>query len=938
MSEAAFQPRVRRRADAPTSTRMRLLLPQADGPVGLPPLVVLDRPIEPMYLRPGTHRGILARELVRQAVLLAAREELGLVTRDEVLRESVLVNRGYQVEADLELTTVFVPGRSARFTLVRLLGAERQTVWSQEVPLLAVNRLDYLALVERLGPWTRTSLPRALRQAGFPSRPRPAPGNAVPPADVRERLKSLTYLDQFAAVRQLHAALHAQGDSPELLLDLVRAYAHLGVLTEHHWTAAHKVFKARALLYAQRLLEKAPAAPAGRRARAYAAALIGLHQAALADLEQAGGGEAPGWVGLVRAACEFDLEHLDRATRAASPNTLALLLRFQLREHSGAATLSQQAADDLLAAAPECYRVLDSISTTGGLAVLHQATQAGPERLLENTPRRVRALPGLPEAVARATGAVADRNERLSRVLSELERAGEPGRDLGELSWACLGRLLWEDRFLQVFRRADLLHRRLQAPPAAYLDGAYLPVTRHPYSSFLNVFRLRGAELAEALHALYRTIDVAEVEMTQAARLAQMLHDPEVDGPNNPGPAQALRHQDDVYRDLLGTLRATRAAPRLAAARLMLVVSPRAPVPKAVLIDEDWAFAEKHAAAWEKAHARAPAILGALARRYGALKRDEDAARCLRLYIRLSPDAWAYHQLAVYHRSHGRVDLWRATLEEFLTHPETGLEHARFRADIAKHHMLKGEYAQARPYALAAARTGALWAMRCACECEEGLGQWREAERWAERSARRYPEAVDEWVLWCLRTGRGDLKAALRCMIDTPPPADERAHFPRHANAEAYYHLLAREPARALSAFLDLQGRIREASTYGLLIAVLADEVGDKAMRDVTLKTYPSNVPLTPLAALLRQHYGGGAALQEKSVEAALAGASPKARLEGWYVVGRALAQRGRKAEALACFRRCVTARETNGYTRAMARDALRQHGQAGEEKPMQEE
>ena len=100
-------------------------------------------------------------------------------------------------------------------------------------------------------------------------------------------------VSQFSAVRELHALIKSQGESPELLGALVRAYANLGVLTEHFWLPDHKVFKARALLYAERLMRRQSGKPWGMWHKAYAEALVGLHCSALADLESAAKKENP---------------------------------------------------------------------------------------------------------------------------------------------------------------------------------------------------------------------------------------------------------------------------------------------------------------------------------------------------------------------------------------------------------------------------------------------------------------------------------------------------------------------------------------------------------------------------------------------------------------------------------------------------------------------
>ena len=58
-------------------------------------------------------------------------------------------------------------------------------------------------------------------------------------------LREMNHFSQFAAVRHLHALHRSEGQSADTLAALVRAYANLGPLTNFHWNATHKVFKAR---------------------------------------------------------------------------------------------------------------------------------------------------------------------------------------------------------------------------------------------------------------------------------------------------------------------------------------------------------------------------------------------------------------------------------------------------------------------------------------------------------------------------------------------------------------------------------------------------------------------------------------------------------------------------------------------------------------------
>src|SRR5581483_2975755 len=68
---------------------LRLLTPVAGkAAADAAPVLVAERATEPAPIKAGEFRGILARELVRQALLLTARDELGLLTRDLTLRET----------------------------------------------------------------------------------------------------------------------------------------------------------------------------------------------------------------------------------------------------------------------------------------------------------------------------------------------------------------------------------------------------------------------------------------------------------------------------------------------------------------------------------------------------------------------------------------------------------------------------------------------------------------------------------------------------------------------------------------------------------------------------------------------------------------------------------------------------------------------------------
>src|SRR5438105_3173642 len=239
-------------------------------------------------------------------------------------------------------------------------------------------------------------LAAALAKAGYPRRARPTDA-AASPEGAAKLLESMTLTSQFGAVREFHAA---GGDESARLGGLVRGYAHLGQLTAHHWSAAHKAFKARALLYAERMVARAPASAAAHWHRAYARALAGFPAAALAALAEAdklraAGKKAdpPAWVEDADAFARRDFVRLAAAARPGRPDAeLATLLAYLVAEEEGRNIAFSHYARRASQALPECYRVYDGICQTGQLNLIHAACDNGPEKLRETLPARVAEL------------------------------------------------------------------------------------------------------------------------------------------------------------------------------------------------------------------------------------------------------------------------------------------------------------------------------------------------------------------------------------------------------------------------------------------------------------------------------------------------------------------------------------------------------------------
>lgn len=348
----------------PFEVRTKVVIDSKGGPGGRP-IVLLSAPF--CAASGGAigqeRQGLIARELVRQAFLIAARDELGATTRDVVTGELVKV----EAEPAAVISSVFPRGKPARAFVRKSPGTAKDVLIEGDLGLVASKELetpdDLALLVERAEALSRAEFPNVLKKLGLPAGAAVSWGDAPAPEGVDARIDSLAFTEAFAAVRLLHAAIKKDGESPARLAALARAYALLGVLTEFQLRPAHKAYKARALLYAQRLVGRRPADPAAYWNRAFVWTLVGRPKEALADLDLVSNraktepkAQPPVWVSVIDAAARHDVDRLGQAPAGAAD--LASFLRMSLLEFPASPMLTTAAARDVLARAPECYRAI----------------------------------------------------------------------------------------------------------------------------------------------------------------------------------------------------------------------------------------------------------------------------------------------------------------------------------------------------------------------------------------------------------------------------------------------------------------------------------------------------------------------------------------------------------------------------------------------------
>jgi tetratricopeptide (TPR) repeat protein len=889
------------------------------------PIILAETRFQPYY-----RRGLLARELIRQAVLISARDELGLATRDAVLGDAVPTPRE---DSLIEVTSLFTDGPDTpnRALISRVEGTKVETLLRRDLPSPYLSSGGLAKLVEAAEALSRTEFPDTLKKLGLQGRPHAARADARVPGAAEDRLGRLGYTGPFAAIRALHAALATDGESPERTGALVRGYALLGVLSEFHWHPAHKAFKARALLYAQRLVAREPKAAWGLWHRAYAEAMAGLHRDALADLAEArsragasGGPKPPAWVELIAALAHCDAERLQSEKGPQAP--LAALLRLTAVEYPVRSRSALQAARAVLDLDPECFRAYDALCRVGGVANGHVATTLGPEILAKTLPERLRALEDLPtrlrEHFDHPLGGEA-------ALFQALDQAGAPGQDTGELSWGVLGRLIRETRFLQVYRRLAFMRGAWSVPVDEFWNESRPAVADHRFFPYLQMLAAPSPDAERAFTNLAEHLRAQELNLEPVA--FDMIR--AIPAPGNPREqnaySTATRQIDDVARDLSEVVQDSQPDAQVKYARTLLAVSPHSPYAKAMLIEKDWGHSQSLAAAWEKESGDSPVLLGSLARLNASQGKLDEAQRYLQRYIQREPEYWAYEQLARIYKDRGDLRRWQETLEDFLKVEDTGLEHAKVRVELADHYMALGQWGKAKPYAEDAAATWAGWAMECAQRCAEGMGDWEQAELWIRRVSERYPETSSfRWSLFCARTGHGDAQAA-RAFAEQYL---ETIGGPEAASPEAvgFFAWAGGKPKEALSWFQKAYQKT-PAAHRGACVMLVADEIGDTATRDESLKTLVGKhrseaLKTVSICAMFLKALEPGQAgsLDLEAIDRVLQSIPDNRRGNTEFLVGLYLRKHGKAADARTYLKRCSNAPGVPEEMRAIAAQALR--------------
>jgi hypothetical protein len=718
----------------------------------LPPKLIVPGP-------KGAGPALLVRELIRQSVLMAARDEMGHTTRDAVLREFdpgsipkdaalVLsieaVNKPNSIETDATISKVSGTGADAQST----------SIWEKNED---VSTLPYLVdapkFVEIEEERARTTLVRALTDAGLkPSPPAaPAAGAHPLPDDLEELLYSTDFVDAFNAVRQLHDLNRTEGETAERDEGLARGYANLAELTELQWWSANEVFLARSLLYAQRSVVKFGKDPAAYYSRAYAEALGGLHNASQADLKKADtlwqgvhpnkADAPPPWTTVIAGVDEYSPVLLAKAAGVDKQHApLYDLCTFLTNEQNGSTARFYQFGQQSLKSNPACYRILESLCSHAAVGPCNELTDIGPAIMISTLPAQLGHISDLPGDLQQAAKNLKPDGNAFNNLvnLTDMLRAADTSD--GELPLSVLGNMVYETQFVLLCQRAIFIRDSWGVDSGDYIDAMTPLIKDHPYLKYFQSLRLHENQRSRAV----ASIDLVDPRMCMIDLLVPMLSlPPQQDRPGGQAAFVMARLNADPTAYAIAPM-VSMYAPKVrveespALGEAMQKISFRSGIGEYLVARDHWDLIKAHADVLEKEFPQNPAILSLLASHFAAEKKTDDEIRVLERLVDIAGDYNPAKTLAELYLAKGDEDKWLKTLVQVTKRPDFGLYHAQAQAAIARHYVASSDFQKALPYADASAESGAEWALKLDAEVHEATGDHDGAEKLRQERLNHY--------------------------------------------------------------------------------------------------------------------------------------------------------------------------------------------------------
>jgi hypothetical protein len=909
------------------------------SPASLPAIVQFTSQ-EPRLSRDGSIKGgLLVRELQRQALSLAVREELGLRTRDVALGETfsksnptILIGtqlqQGSSSDMILALPQDGTPKNAAALDLKKyIVQFPDKLLHFSHIVLDADPWLDYAQIAGKTEAFSRHDFPDALNKANIPGIQSGAPTvwsatRSTLPNYVAAELTTMDPVAQFIAVRALHQKIRNGGENPEIMDALVCGYANLALLTRFNFSGASKTYMARSLLYAERLIAHTGSSPLALYARAYARGLAGFSRLALDDINAAKKkqeGEStktvvPDWLAVMDAWCHYNLADMQALAEATGPSqNLARTLTLAIALDGYADGKVDQVGMECLNAQPNNLWAMQALYSTRSL----QMTGRMPSAILGAIPTILRtdaALLQLPDTATKSLQQfTADRSPQYEQVVGFADTlAANSQDDTGEPSLSALAAMIRDEEFTAVYFEANFLKNNLGAgveEVARFVDSCRPAWQNHSLAGYMQSIAMDATTDHKAFRAIFDKVHPVDagpwfiddvVGPLSYADYAANWNECRV----------ALSHADLLPMDFS---QASIILPRPDRADFLDALrkeSPDAATPMWAWMStypesercENQAESEAAIADVKKRFAGRTLPLGQAAIWASDIHNRQEAIALLKELQSAEPSVDTAELLMQQYDLADDPEQAIAVAQQAEQLPMHGLEEAMLNNLVAKMLVHRHRYADAIPYATRAADSGASFGLTTLAGCEVGMGNMDKADAILHGAADRYPQDTLAWYATATRGSPQDLSQANDAL------GQYFVAHPDDFESQALADLLQGHTAES---FELLQAHKREMSSLDQLFeyASIAAEAGDMEEAEAALKRTLAfkeesldKEKATTLLAIL-----DGADVRASLLALDLK-VGPPARqtdiYENW--MGRFLAANGHKAEAIIYLTRAI--------------------------------
>ncbi|MBA4030878.1 MAG: hypothetical protein C0478_08305 [Planctomyces sp.] len=753
-------------------------------------------------------KGQLCQQLLVQSTLLAARHELGIQTIDQDLSASFAARDESDVaeEADeraedsrgvVDDPLLFVPlvdgfGR-AQITAIQMSSRGHGLRWEHFFDVDPDRMV--VGLSEKYEELSRSTFPKLLKYAGPLLKAPAAGGTGGVPREIGRLLDSGSEIAVFIGLSRLHELIESEGESFDRLAALARGYADLGKGIETGIVTKHKLYKARALLYAQRLVRLHPDRPAHWH-RAYVRAFCGLRNEALQDIQRAksqastpsadekvprSDGEPPTWAPVIEAYCRHDTALLDTLSKKRPTQRLAsfchLLTLFSCMD----SLRIQESLERSLKHSPQSFRSIEDALSIAGYGVSRRMASLHIASFHESIDKYLSSIPDAPAAldeVIRAGRNVMSIGEEFAwrrQLVDELRRSG--GKT-DALPLCALGDIVDQQTVTLAWRLLSEQAIFLGAPTAGlheamapYFKGHPLErlpllydldqvVVRRNCEEFEDVVRAHGHD--HSFLFILCELNAAHNTHAQAGLLSNMHVS-----------------QDPVEWDLLLQAKFGNSVtwdPLSAIAELKRL-GPENPLALCALVEEctaslsyriflnhefpDWLrFSEEEAARWRETYADNYHLMWALSLYYKETDQPEAGADCLRKCWERTRTPSVALQLGDLYARLERIDDQIEVYEEAIDSGENTLEIAAIQGRLALLYLKKGEKIRAKDLAMSAVESYSGNALTTAAEICDETGDRELANKLYRAFSERYYGHETAWYFWCVANNHKDRQPA----------------------------------------------------------------------------------------------------------------------------------------------------------------------------------